>query len=658
VQIEGVKMEYYGFAGRILRVNLSTGEVGKTDLDLDLARRFIGGSGIDYKLIYDQLKPGTDPYSPENPIIISAGPLIGTLAPMANKVALTTKMPTIASKDGSKYFIGTSVTGSRRFGLMLKNAGYDHIIITGAAAKPSYLKIIDDDVEICDATDLWGKRDIYETTDELMNRYKGSGVFAIGRAGEKMVRMSLGFVDNSSSLGSNGAAAVAGSKKLKAIVVYGTKGIRISDSKRFMALVDRARVKIFDWLSGANIADYEGIPQIGSSLAPKYAKGYTRDIYFKTIVGHYACTACVAPCREIFEIRDGRFRGYTYRGFLGGVGSMGQSLKLEDYRETMRLLDLINRNGLDSFTMWRMLQFVPRLYEHGEISKTETDGLELARNFDCYADLVEKIANREGLGNVMADGWYALSKKIGIDPEQHHDGAPISKGVVCFPDPRGYSRYKPGVTSSITSPRSHHHSVGPLWKHTDMIPYEEAKSRFADDLNLSEADTNRIFPPGGWRQGRLEKHCDDLYSALTALGICCLYATQGSDAISIKVAAELYSAGTGIEVNAQEFKKRAERIWNLYRLLNVREGFTREDDTLPYLWVKAAETGTRITSGEIVKLVDYFYKELTPNDLEQIIDEDYDERGWDIRSGIPTKETLMKLGLKEFVNIINRGKQE
>jgi aldehyde:ferredoxin oxidoreductase len=147
-------MDYYGYAGQILHVDLTSGDIRKELLDIDFAHKFLGGWGINYRLAYDLLKPGTEPLSPGNLIILGVGPLIGTLVPGAGKVAATTKLPTVASKHERKYVVATAVGGSQRFGAMIKNAGYDNVVITGRAKKPSYLKIIDDDVEICHVKNL------------------------------------------------------------------------------------------------------------------------------------------------------------------------------------------------------------------------------------------------------------------------------------------------------------------------------------------------------------------------------------------------------------------------------------------------------------------------------------------------------------------------
>lgn len=177
-------MGWYGYAGNILYVDLTNNDVTSMPLDLDMAKTFIGGCGISLKLLSDLLKPGTHPLSPENPLIIGAGPLVGTLVPSSNKIQIVTKFTTPANKEQSRYYIGIASGGGHRFGLMMKNAGYDQIVITGRAESPVYLMIHNDEVEICKSDDLWAKKDISQTVDALSTRHKSSGVVAIGKAGK------------------------------------------------------------------------------------------------------------------------------------------------------------------------------------------------------------------------------------------------------------------------------------------------------------------------------------------------------------------------------------------------------------------------------------------------------------------------------------------
>ena len=207
--------------GKMLYVDLTTGDVREEELDPNMARRYIGAFGIGARLAYDLIKPGIDPLSPENYIIVGAGPFVGTSCPSASRCTAWTKFP-LSNTIGP-------AGGSMTFGSGLKYAGYDELIITGRADKPVYLKVSDEGAEICDAGDLWGK-DTYAATDELWKRHgTDHGVICIGQAGENLVNISLATVDKSATLGRHGFPVVMGSKNLKAIVAGGRGKVRVAD---------------------------------------------------------------------------------------------------------------------------------------------------------------------------------------------------------------------------------------------------------------------------------------------------------------------------------------------------------------------------------------------------------------------------------------------
>jgi aldehyde:ferredoxin oxidoreductase len=536
---------------------------------------------------------------------------------------------------------------------MLKSAGYDHIVITGTAKRPSYLLITDEGIRVCEADQFWGKRDIYETIDALAERHgKGAieaGVLAIGAAGENKVLISNAIVDGSSTLGKNLTGPIMGSKNLKAIVTYGTGGVTVHDDKRFLRAVKAVSMGISKWRETTSPFFYEG-PAAVRGMSDEYRESYSEDQYRKTLRGFKACTSCPSACRAEFEIRDGRFKGESMKTSHWLVlPNYGQRLRLKDYRETMVLVDSINRKGLDLFSTVQLITFVTRLFEHGEISSTETDGLELSRNFDCYMNLVEMIANREGFGEVLANGWHAVSQKLGVDAFQHHDAPALIKGSDANVDARSWT-LRPASFSEVVNPRGgYFHVTTPIWiHHPGAIPFNKAKHGFQELLGLTREERERIFPSKGWNIARLNKHCEDILSVFNCLGICSLYHTCGSGAMTIQLMNELYSAATGIERTTQELKEVGERVWNLFKLINVKEGFSRKDDTWPALWEKSTETPARTQSGPLF-LKDYYGNSIQKEELQRLLDDYYDERGWDIDSGIPTSAKLKELDLEGLV---------
>ena len=224
-------MKLGGFAGEILKINLADNSIEKEEIEHETAKKYIGGLGYNIKLAYDLFNPSVKPFDPRNQLIIGVGSLVGTFAPGSSRVFATTKMP-------ANNLIGWCGGGGMRFGSNLKYSGYDHVVINGKAKKPIYLKIIDDDIEICSADRLWGLG-IDETSEKLYQKHgSSSGVISIGQAGENNIKFSIAMIDRASTFGRGGIGAVFGSKNLKAIVTKGSKGIGIHDKKRFKNICD------------------------------------------------------------------------------------------------------------------------------------------------------------------------------------------------------------------------------------------------------------------------------------------------------------------------------------------------------------------------------------------------------------------------------------
>lgn len=649
-------MEYFGYAGKTLYVDLGSGDTRIEPLNMEEAQKFIGGAGLTSRLAYDIIKPKANPLLPESPIILGVGPLVGTIAPASSRTVLTMKFPGPASRHEAKYVVDISVGGGRRFGVMLKNAGYDIVVITGQAKKPSYLKIADDDIEVCDAADLWGKRDVFETTDELATRHKGhtgkAGVLAIGRAGENLVNGAIGFIDNMSTIATFGGA-VFGSKNLKAVVALGSRGVKVANGKRLMALAEKLRQEIITH-PGFNTGRPAG--RLRSSSA-----GYPDDLASRTRVGRIACASCPDPCKANHEIKDGRFTGTQLLDCRAHYAFYhGRRLRLADYSEILMLFDLATRAGLDMFTAVRMLHFVSRLYERGVISQKDTGGLDIKRgDFDSYQKLLGKYINREDIGEYMAQGWYALSEKVGVDAASDWvDGVSIVRNFDTITDARFDGFDQGHGLAAILRPR------GQLLSQETMYPAGEdiLKETYWPEWKRSLNDVKRAYekmgtPPEAiarafttddFNVGRLEKYAEDAGAVYDSLGICVSGGRFTWNPVrNISLLAEMYSAATGFEMTPQELKKRGEKVWTLEKLLNIREGFTRQDEEVPALWLKNTETPVKIRSGDKY-LVDWFGKRVYPTDIKRMLDDYYDERGWDKETGIPTREKLAELGLERY----------
>ena len=626
-------MDFRGYAGQILYVDLDSGAATKGPLDIDMARAFIGGFGVNHKLAYDLIKPGVGALSPENVIVVGAGVLSGTMAPGSSRISATTKFPqTGAIASGN---------GGLKFAAELKAAGYDHLVITGKADRPGYLNIVDDKVEICDAGNLWGQ-DLCDTTDALWQKHGGnSSVIAIGQAGENLVGVSLTLVDRSATLGKGGLAAVMGSKNLKALVVRGTGGVAVADHLRVLKLVDRhmERVRKYplrpEWIDkGINFtmtkADWEN-PRIGM------------EIYLNKVKqGRMCCPSCTMADKEVLGVSEGEHQGmlvYT-AGWSGRSRNFSACCPDSSYDKVMKCLDAANRYGIDSHSFSSIFVHAVRLYEQGVITDADTEGLVLKRDFDTTMALLHQTAHRQGLGDTLADGMVGMNRRFGPEAEIE---ANFVKGLETSQDARvtglGTMEFELAL-----NPRGGHHSAGGSPSYAGAGASVDKFASHCARMGAPPDAVKRILDsPFGFNVGRLSRYAEDWYATLSSLGLC--NRAQINRFHSIDSCAELYSATTGFEISPEELETAAERVWNVKKASNVREGFDRKDDRLPPSWFQPLKDA----EGRELRIRDYYgTKDLTPEDVEYLFDDYYDERGWTRATSIPSREKLEELGLGDI----------
>jgi aldehyde:ferredoxin oxidoreductase len=647
-------MSIPGYAGRILNIDLGSRSTEVRPLDESWIDKYLGGWGINYRLAYDLIEPGADPLSAGNPIILGIGPLAGTLYPGSCKVLATSKMPLTASVDG-KHFVATSTGGSNTFLLMFKAAGYDHIVIQGRAEKPTYLKIDNDEVEFCDGRDLWGQKDVYKTTEILNKRHPGFGIATIGKAGENQVRFAMAYLDKHWHLGKSGFGAVMGSKNLKAVIVRGNKGVRVADPDRFMKVVDYLRAKADDNPTVKQIRRI-GFHQLWNPIwvhnfyqsevwtKEEWSKYYGIESAEKVIKSNKSCSSCCIGCKTVCSVKDGEYQGQELHTMhYSSIAPIGDRFQLKDPGGPLRFGEYCNKYGMDVLNSTSMVDWITRLYVDKEITKEQSDGIELSRSIDTYLLLLEKMTNREGaLGNAMADGWFTLSNFVGKDATKDYIyGNQIAKGQECIYPARAAKLDPMRISMLMTNPRGggspHGHSA-------TVVPLRPLKHVKADAANtgMSEEELEQIFSEDDFDHPRLTRHIEDAYAVYNALGVCSTVATFGWT--NVKILSEAYTALTGIAITPQELKKDGERITNLYKMLNVREGFRREHDLPP----EAVFVPIQTPEGE-QGLEDYYRnKKYSMEDCERLLDAYYKSRGWDVTTGIPTKKKLRELGLEIF----------
>ena len=641
-------MEHGGYMGKMLYVDLTTGNIREEDLVSEVANRYVGAFGISARLAYDLIAPGIDPFSPENYIIIGAGPLVGTSCPSANKCDAWTKFPLTNT-------IGPG-SGSIGFGSGLKHAGYDELVITGRADKPTYLKVSDDGVEIRDAGDLWGK-DSFQATDEMWKRYgTDCSVVSTGQAGENLVRISLAIVDKSGTLGRHGLGAVMGSKNLKLIVVGGKRKVRISDSARFFELADEIMTDIMDLPMRDEVVNVGFVEYHFDAMFRGQLKGYYSEacddlvaarerfgpkVYLQRLKkARLGCHSCPIACRDIAQVRQGEYKGLiTFQPHPAHCE--GIRLELHNFEEATNFAHVSQIYGIDRMSFVAGAQFLIDLHKRGIITKDNLEGIEVG-NEKSLTELLGKVAFRQGVGNALANGIQGIVNRFGQECEKY---AHCIKGSEPWRDARTDS-LNSIMLGAVVSPHVFGASKsGAMTPERSGVSGEapEAFRRYGEWMAIPTKALDIILDtPFKVNVARFLRHSEDVFTTYENLGLC----THLQPFFGMGRLAGLYSAATGIEMDAYELKRSAERAWNVLKALNVREGLTRRDDKFPPKWLEPLKRGD-----EVVPMKDFLgIKVLTPDDLEKMLDDYYDERDWDIVTGIPTREKLIEIGLDDIAD--------
>jgi len=607
-----------GYTGNILHVDLSEGSTRLEQQDPALVRSLIGGYGIASRLAYDLMPAGVDPLSPENLIIVSAGPFAGTMIPGGAKVLITTRFPI----NGA---IATAAGGGS-FAPFLKSVGLDHVVISGRAKRPVFLRITEGHVSLDDAEELWGK-DTYDTTDALRRSYEPCSVIAIGQAGENLVRNSIASVDKAGTIGRGGLPAVMGSKNLKAMVVQqGQVATEIADRLALHRLVNRLHERIMRWPGTQLIHD--------NGLMP--APPDMEDIHRKTR-RPLACPSCPLADKITVRLEEGPCAGLrTYMPHLG-VNRFGATSAAEAYEQSIRYTDALNRYGIGGTNFTGLFPRLAALYGEGIITREDTGGLELRNDIDTALQLIRMTAYREGLGQVLAEGPEAVARMLGDRGEEY---IAHIKGLGIVRDPRlgglGTMEFE-----EITTPRGAHVSAAGSPSYDADRPFTDFV-RHAERMGVSAEALRRLEDSGAFNPGRYSVYSENWYALFNCLSLC--NRAQVNRFYHVKTIAALYSALTGIDTTPEELMQAAERAWTVSKLLNVREGFDRKQDRVPEAWFHPI-----VSDGEEHRMRDYADTvDLTREDLEGYLDDYYDERGWDSTSGLPGRRKLRELDLDDI----------
>ncbi len=617
-----------GYGGSILRVDLTSGSITRQPTDPAEARAFLGGRGLNVKRLWDEVPAHTDGLAPENKLIFGVGPLAGSLFPGGSRFNVSGMSPQTG-------ILGDSNAGGF-FGPELKFSGVDQLIVEGRAESPVYLVIWDHWVELRDASGLWGL-DVTEATEairaELGDRDVQTAV--IGPAAENGVRFAGIFTNLVRAAARTGMGSLMASKNLKAVAVRGTGTVPVADMQGFQRLIDMVDERIYSH------EEYEIRVRLGTTKLVKAMNGiggivtrhfkegrfeYADQVSGETIEARFkvkskACFSCTIPCSRFLVVDDPRFPGLKLEGpeyepLAGFTSRIGNG----DLAFALRCVDLANRYGMDAIALSEVISWTMECQERGILTPADTDGLDLAwGNMEAVLTLIEKIMRREGFGDVLADGVRAAAERVGGGSEEI---AMHSKGLEVFQaDPRTVKAYALG--NAVSSRGADHLRSEPWFEFSGDA--EEGIRRYG----VAES-AFRLEHKG---KGRVVKHFEEMAAVCDSLGVC-KNTYNNMEVLDWQETADLLNASTGWDMTGEEVRQAGERIVNLERLFIAREGVTRKDDTLPrrFLEEPLGPTGTP-SSGATV-------------DLDQMLDEYYEARGWDVATGLPTPAKLAELGLR------------
>jgi aldehyde:ferredoxin oxidoreductase len=601
----------FGYAGKILEVNLTNSEIGRRVVEEDLVRNFLGGNGFSSKVLFYELAPETPPFSSENKLIFMTGPLTGTLVPMASRYHVQAKSPLtgIWGQGDSGGFWGAE----------LKYAGLDGIIIDGVADKPVYLCILDEEAEIRDAKEIWGM-----TTDETQTAVKEDlgkdvKVLTIGPAGENLVKIATIVNDGSRTAGRSGLGAVMGFKKLKAIAIKGKEEVEVADVDKLKEL--RTQM-IKDLKEGLG---FQGLHEYGTSsgslewtvpLRNLPLKNWQQDTWDvekvrsiggksmreRIYVKSEACYGCPIGCGKIVQVKEGPFRTEAPSKLEYETMAALGPLCLNDNLEAIaKANDMCNRYGMDTIETGAIIAFAMECYERRIISRQDA-GIEVKwGDGDAMVKLIDMMCKRQGLGNILAQGLRGAAEMIGKSASEC--AMHVKGSAICMHDPR--SPLKPGIALK--------YAVGNIGAYHGLG--ETLVNPFANPRDIAHA----LAKGQNWAE------------VVDCLVMCTFAFESWAGALPYELyIPELISAVTGRQINVNELLEIGERIYTMKRYFNTKLGIRKRDDKLPKRFK------------EIPRILSDGKKLIT--DVEPQLVEYYKVRGWD-DEGIPTNKKLKKLGV-------------
>jgi len=603
---------------KVLDVDLTSGSIGSIDIGDGMRRDYLGGKGLAIKLLYDHIEPGIDPLSPDNIVVMASGPTTGTSCPAGGRFVVAGKSP-LTGIYASSYVGG-------RFGLSLKKAGYDAVMIRGRSSSPVYIKIEDDDVSIRDASSLWGM-----DTYDLQEARKDEGDWAvIGPAGENLVRYAL-VASGTRVAGRCGLGAVMGSKNLKGLVARGNRKIVAADPQGFKKALQIARKKVkshdmtgfglHEFGTAQNVMLYgsNGVTPVRNFNQTYFDQAYEisgEKIREEYAVKNHGCVECPIQCGITGIYREMELITPQYET----IGLMGSNLLIGDISQIAIWNEKLNRLGIDSISAGNVIGFVMELTEKGMLDSDLSFG-----NPGGIDEILQDIAYRHGLGDDMAEGVKRLSEKYGGQEFAIH-----VKGLeMPAYDPRGCTGQGLGYATACNGANHLSGSTHAVEVESYLHPQgTKGKAHFVRFMqDLTEGVNSSIFciqtEYPFLEENFIYKHTPISIMRLVMRNLPAI----GAATTDLSDYCALLSGLLGYKINRKEFYEIGERSFNLERFMNCREGISRADDSLPpRILNEVREDGW------------------PPIELDKMLDKYYKIRGWD-ESGHPKTSTLEKLGI-------------
>jgi aldehyde:ferredoxin oxidoreductase len=638
----------YGYAGKILVVDLTSENIETIPIEEELARKYLGGVGINTKLLFKHMRKGIDPLGPDNVLLFGTGPLVGTFMPTASKTDVSAKSPITG-------LFGAASSGYQ-FGSEMKYAGYDHILIKGTSKHPVYLAIQNGSVELRDAAHLWGK-DVWDAIDALEAEWGSEDirVAAIGPSGENLVRFSAIQNGKYDAWARTGMGAVMGSKRLKAIVVRGKGGIRVAKKKQFRELAHELRQEIINSPFFNAVSTYGSMAatgpygKFGALPGKNFQTGVIED-WFQTrgykVIERFsdqmmACPACPVGCAHWAVVKEGPYAGLELKGIeVTMIFEIGAKLFVHDMDGVLRCVETFHRYGIDTVSGCGTIAMLMELYQRRLIDKEKIGFPVEWGDVEAICKLIKMIAEREGIGDILAEG----AKRANIALTGNDDYAITVKGLeIPTFDPR--SRWSVWTFGFLTSTRGGDHlrtrnpvenlRFPSLPNDYRKEPFEFPK-KFYEKMDMPENLKKKIFDPDLKTTDiiLMLKWSEDLMTVFNSIGIC--IRPPSLQALGPTSIAKMFQTGVGWDMDAAEVMKAGERIWNLQRLYNLREGETRKDAIFHKRFLKE-----KLPEGPAEGMV------IDKKKVDRMLDDYYGARGWDRKEGIPTKKKIKELGLEE-----------